>query len=119
MPQYRVVIPGNGQDIRTALSNLLDNAVKFSPERGKLTLVLEREHRGILLMIINQCDPQVRIDPERIFEPFVRAKGSRETGSGLGLAIAKRIVDNHGGSLAVEQGEGVFQIRLRLPCSSD
>jgi two-component system sensor histidine kinase CpxA len=117
MPPDPVVLLGSAQDIRTALSNLLDNGVKFCPERGALTLLLERENAGVLVVVKNDCDPQVSIDPDRIFEPFVRAKGAGERGSGLGLAITKRIVDNHGGSLAVEQGEGTFQIRLQIPYS--
>jgi len=86
------------------LINLVDNAVKYTPSGGSVTISLEQAREGVALIVE---DTGIGIDPadaRRIFEPFVRLDEgrSRDTGgSGLGLAIARSIAVAHGGTLEV------------------
>ncbi len=102
-----------------ALSNLVDNALKYGKEGGRVTLSGRIEGDACLLEV---ADDGPGISPEhlpRIFERFYRVdKGrSREVGgTGLGLSIAKHIVESHGGILRVESRIGVgTRFVLRLP----
>src|SRR5262249_4489653 len=85
-----------------AISNLLTNACKFSPEGGAVTVGLEREP-GRLRIYVGDKGPGIPPEfKDRIFERFARprtAKTEGIEGAGLGLSIAKEIVDKHGGRL--------------------
>ena len=96
-----------------AILNLLLNAEQAMPEGGQITLQAEREPGFVRLGII---DTGKGIPPEtlpKIFEPFFSTK---RTGSGLGLPTTKRIVEAHGGTIAVESevGKGT-KFTLRFP----
>ena len=119
------VIPGEGTlraDIRKlalALSNLLDNAVKYGKEGGRITFTGRVEEGACVLEV---ADDGPGISPEdlrRIFERFYRVdKGrSRELGgTGLGLSIARHIVESHGGTIRVESRLGVrTRFTIRIP----
>jgi two-component system phosphate regulon sensor histidine kinase PhoR len=102
-----------------ALSNLVDNALKYGKVRGSVTLSGRIEGDVCLLEVV---DDGPGISPEhlpRIFERFYRIdKGrSRELGgTGLGLSIAKHIVESHGGILYVESRLGVgTRFTIRIP----
>ena len=118
-----VTVLGDGAALRRALLNLVDNAIKYTPPGGRVTLSVERQDASALLTV---QDTGIGIAPEdqaRIFEPFVRldAARSRETGgSGLGLAIARSIVAVHGGSLSVDSTPGSgSRFTIRLPAAPD
>ena len=103
--------------IRQAASILLDNAIKYTPEGGKVTLtVYERDGRAELSV----SDTGVGITEDQlplVFERFHRADPSRaDGGAGLGLSIARQIAESHGGTIEVESapGEG-STFRLLLP----
>lgn len=99
------------------LANLLDNAVRHSPDGGVVVLAAAREGAGVRLRV---TDPGPGIPPEdraRAFERFSRLDAGRATdegGAGLGLAIVKEIVELHGGSIRVENGVGC-RIAVDLP----
>ncbi|HEU4949213.1 MAG TPA: ATP-binding protein [Candidatus Deferrimicrobiaceae bacterium] len=102
-----------------ALSNLVDNALKYGKEGGRVTLSGRIEGGDCLLEV---ADDGPGISPEhlpRIFERFYRVdKGrSRELGgTGLGLSIAKHIVESHGGTIRVQSRVGVCtRVLLRIP----
>jgi two-component system phosphate regulon sensor histidine kinase PhoR len=106
-----------------ALSNLIDNALKYGKEGGRVTLSGRIEGDACLLEV---ADDGPGISPEhlpRIFERFYRAdKGrSRELGgTGLGLSITKHIVESHGGILRVESRFGVgTRFVIRLPAAPE
>jgi two-component system phosphate regulon sensor histidine kinase PhoR len=121
------VVAGDGTvrvDVRKlilAVSNLVDNAVKYGKEGGRVTLSGKVEGGACTLEV---ADDGPGIPPEelpRIFERFYRVdKGrSREMGgTGLGLSIARHIVESHGGSIRAESRLGVgtrFIIHLPKP----
>jgi NtrC-family two-component system sensor histidine kinase KinB len=96
-------IPADRDLILRVLTNLLDNAVKFTPREGHITLQIERREEGVLFAV---SDTGLGISPEyreRIFDRFARpehAKGIK--GTGLGLAFCKLAVEAHGGRIWVE-----------------
>ena len=103
-----------------AVSNLVDNAVRFTPEGGRISISLQTNREGAQIVI---TDTGCGIAPEhisRIFDRFYRVDASRSSeGTGLGLALVKSIADLHGGSIAVvsEVGRGT-RFALRLPGKS-
>jgi signal transduction histidine kinase len=85
-----------------ALANLLDNAVKYTPERGKVEVWTERVDAAIRVTV---RDTGPGIDPDdlpHIFERFYRGRGTTAAGSGLGLAIVHSVMQAHGGKVWVE-----------------
>jgi two-component system sensor histidine kinase KdpD len=86
------------------VTNLLENAARHSPDGGTVR-VRAREHDGWIEVVVADQGPGVDpVDRDRIFEPFRRGEGS--TSSGVGLAICRAIVEAHGGSIAVQAGDG-------------
>jgi two-component system phosphate regulon sensor histidine kinase PhoR len=99
------------------LTNLVDNAIKFNREGGKVVVRYENnEHSRILVEDTGEGIPAQHV--ERLFERFYRVDRARSRdlgGTGLGLAIVKHLARAHGGEVAVESrlGEGsVFAIEL-------
>ena len=115
-----VTVLGEGGALRRAVLNLVDNAVKYTPAGGKVSLsLLARDGRALIVV----QDTGIGIDPAdraRIFDPFVRLDAARnrdEGGVGLGLALVRSIVAAHGGTVDVESSSGAgsrFTIRLPL-----
>jgi two-component system phosphate regulon sensor histidine kinase PhoR len=102
-----------------ALSNLLDNAIKYGREGGRITLAGRAWEGGCLLEV---SDDGPGIPPEhlpRIFERFYRVDQGRSRelgGTGLGLSIAKHIVESHGGTIRAESRLGVgTRFLIRIP----
>jgi len=100
------------------LVNLLDNALRFTPEEGTITLSAQRSLDGVAIEVKDTGPGIPAEDLEHLFERFYRGDKSRQReagGSGLGLAIAKSLVENQGGQIRVESkpGEGaMFSIEL-------
>jgi len=112
--------------IQQILSNLLDNAIKFTPHGGQIIVSVKKERTpdGVEAGVIKVVDTGIGIKPEflpRVFERFTQAEtgANREiSGLGLGLAIAKALAEAHGGKVtAHSEGPGrgsAFAISLRL-----
>lgn len=118
-----IVAEWDAQLLQRVLDNLLGNAIKFSPDGSEIRLTLTREEGdGGTWAILKVRDQGLGIpaaDLERIFEPFVRGANvvGQVNGTGLGLAGARRIVEQHGGSLTAESQEGhgaTFTMRLPM-----
>jgi len=106
--------------VEMALENLLDNALRFTPAGGQVTLALERDPGSILTRIEDTGGGIPPEDLERIFQRFFsRAPGGApSTGNGLGLPIARAAVEKHGGTLTAENlpgGGASFKIFLPAP----
>lgn len=98
------------------IDNLLDNAIRYTPPAGRITVGWHCESEQVLLWVHDSGPGIPAEDLTRIFEPHFRgdkARGSRTGGAGLGLAIVRRLVEAHGGSISVTNENGArFVIRL-------
>ncbi|GAA1049448.1 sensor histidine kinase [Arthrobacter russicus] len=109
---------GDADLLVTAFRNLIDNAVRYSPEHTKVGIGLRRTEGLVSVSVSDQGDGISTEEQERIFERFYRvdAARSRQTGgTGLGLSIVKHVISNHGGEVTVwsQQGKGsTFTVRL-------
>jgi signal transduction histidine kinase len=111
-----VTVSGRPAALRRAISNLIDNAVKYG---GGAEVTLKAEAKRVVLAVEDRGPGIPRSEREKVFEPFYRIEGSRnpETGGvGLGLAVARSIAREHGGDivLAARKGGGL-SARLELP----
>jgi signal transduction histidine kinase len=122
-PDHFPIVDADPRRVEQVLRNLLDNAVKYSPQGG---LVVVRGEVDEGEVVISVADQGVGIAPEhlnRLFEKFFRVEsglGRHVVGSGLGLPIARTIVESHGGRIWAESqvGEGstlYFTLPLRGP----
>ena len=118
-PNGEITVRGNPEELRTAVANLLDNAVKYSQEQQDITVELATPDIDNVVMSVR--DRGVGIPPKelkRIFKRFYRIPGQRRQvkGTGLGLFIVRSIARRHGGDVsAASEGEGrgsTFSIRL-------
>lgn len=121
-----VVIPGmislngNEKSIRQLVNILMDNAIKYSPEEGEISVEVQKQGRNILLAVSNSTYASIPKDKlDMIFERFYRIDPSRSTmtgGYGIGLSVAKAIVNAHNGKIsAATVGENVLKITVVLP----
>jgi two-component system OmpR family sensor kinase len=85
--------------VATMIRNLLDNAVRFTPQGGRVDVGVYREGNEAVVQIEDTGPGIPSGDIDRIFEPFFRGGRPAEDGTGLGLSIVKRIVDQLGGQL--------------------
>jgi signal transduction histidine kinase len=111
-----IIVHGTAADLRRLMLNLLDNAVKFTPEGGRIEFALSAEGSAALLSVRDSgpgIDPR---DLDRVFEPFYRSRSANGTGSGLGLALSREIVRRHGGDIrAANRAGGGCEVQVRLP----
>jgi two-component system phosphate regulon sensor histidine kinase PhoR len=107
LPPVLPMVLADAERVRQVVTNLLHNAIKFTPAGGTVTLSVEPLSDEV---VVSVCDTGVGIpsdDVPRIFERFYKADRARSGGgTGLGLAIAKHIVQGHGGRIWVESVEG-------------
>jgi len=103
------------EQIFRVLSNLLGNAIKFTPEGGTITVQAERRNDE-LMVSVSDTGPGIPADQlPHLFERFWQARPARELGAGLGLYIAKGIVEAHGGRIWAESPAGarlIFTVPL-------
>ena len=111
-------IRGDRARLRQVLGNLIENAVKYSPEGGEVR-VSAAASNGAVTIAVRDTGPGIpREQQARIFEKFGRAdvEGGSKPGTGLGLFIARSIAEAHGGSLDVSSGAGAGStFTLKLP----
>jgi signal transduction histidine kinase len=105
-------VHADGQRIAQVLTNLLSNALRHTPQEGRIDVRLRMENRAALIAVSDTGPGISAEDLPHIFDRFYRAdkSRSRETqsagGSGLGLAIARGIIEAHGGRIWVESEPG-------------
>jgi signal transduction histidine kinase len=121
-PDQPVVVPLDEAAIDQVLTNLLDNALKYSPSGGEVTLKVRLTSHGASLAVRDGGIGLPRGETETIFTPFARATNATAShlpGMGLGLYICRNIVERHGGRIWAEspgEGQGTT-INLWLPAT--
>jgi signal transduction histidine kinase len=114
-----IVMRGNRELISQALSNLVDNAIKYAaPDRGKSEIAVAAQSEGdrVLLMVSDNGPGIAAADRPRVVERFVRLERSRsQPGSGLGLSLAAAVARLHGGELRLEDNDPGLKAIIALP----
>lgn len=108
--------------IERALDNVINNAIRYSPQNGQITISFEKNSKYCLLKIHDEGEGVNDKDLEKIFEPFFRLDSSRNRqtgGFGLGLSLVKRILDLHKGSVAAFNHLDGFMIEMKIPLHED
>lgn len=103
----------NELEAATVIKNLVDNAIRYSPNGSQIDLSV---HTHINQVVLAVEDNGAGIAPEertRVLDPFYRIAGSEQTGSGLGLSIVKTIVERWGGTISLSEPQH-FQHGLRV-----
>jgi two-component system sensor histidine kinase SenX3 len=117
-----LTVPGDERQLATAVANLLDNAIAYSPTHTRVAVTARRRDESVEVSVTDQGIGIAPADCERVFERFYRVDParSRETGgTGLGLAIVKHIAGNHGGRVEVWSVEGTGStFTLLLPAGA-
>lgn len=106
--QNGLQIVGNRAFLAQALANLVDNAIKYTPEGGAIMLRSRRRSSGEVEISVTDTGPGVPPeDRERVLDRFVRLDDSRtETGAGLGLSLVTAVMGAHGGRIELSEGPG-------------
>ncbi|MGC9358617.1 MAG: sensor histidine kinase, partial [Anaerolineae bacterium] len=120
LPPDLPALRGDFDLLRRTLTNLLDNASKFSPARGSLELTLIYDEEAFRFTIVDSGPGVAFEDRERIFDLYSRGQGQQSSGAGIGLAFCKLVVEAHGGRIWVDNPgeEGaifVFTIPREIP----
>ncbi|GAA4341955.1 ATP-binding protein [Variovorax defluvii] len=110
-------VRGRQDALRTLLRNLLDNAVKYTPEGGRVDIRIARQGGATELTVEDSGPGLPAAERERVLDRFYRAGEPQAPGSGLGLAIVKSIADQHGAQLDIGHSEalGGLRVALRFP----
>ncbi|HEV2282481.1 MAG TPA: ATP-binding protein [bacterium] len=115
-----LVVTADADRLLQVFTNLIDNAIKFTPDGGAVAVALRQDGADAVVSVADSGRGIPPDDLPRIFDRFYRVERSRSReagGSGLGLAIAKHIVDAHGGRITVTSRPGVgstFSVALPL-----
>ena len=114
------LIEGNSEKLYRVVFNLLDNAIRFSPDSGKISTQIHEDDKYLILSIKDEGPGLSKDDLKNMFQRFYRGDPSRyknkRIGSGLGLSIAQQIVVNHKGSIeACNDINGGALMKIKLP----
>jgi two-component system OmpR family sensor kinase len=109
-----VAMLGHPDALRILLRNLLDNAIRYTPEGGRIDVSVQREGDALLLLVDDSGPGIAEADRARVLDRFYRVQGSPAGGSGLGLAIVHAIAQMHGASLTLSTAPGLGGLRVQL-----
>ena len=108
----------DGDALLSLLRNLLENALKYTPAGGQVTVGLERFEPGFVSLLVQDSGPGIAADERvRVFEPFYRSPDAGATGTGLGLAIVKAIAERHHATvrLGTSSALGGLRVEVKFP----
>ena len=114
--QRDIVVRASEIDLTMLIRNLVDNAIRYTPEGGRIDLSVEVGPNGAAFQVQDTGPGIPPEDRERVFAPFHRLLGSDEFGSGLGLSIVKTIADRLGADISLGQSAGAgLQVVVTIP----
>ena len=113
-------ITGNEDLLKQVWLNLLDNAIKFTPSGGKITVAIEKNAETLSVSVENTGSFIPRDERDRIFRKFYQSDTSHAgSGNGIGLAVVKRITELHGGDVEVTSGDNTTKFTVTLPLAEN
>jgi signal transduction histidine kinase len=104
-PAAPVNVMGDGGALGILLRNLVDNAIRYTPNGGKVTVDITQQDSHTVLRVTDSGPGIPEAERQRVFKRFYRGLGTQATGSGLGLSIAQRIAELHGAVIAFDTPE--------------
>jgi len=113
-----VRVTGNEEWLKSAVKNLLENALRYTDEGGLVHVDVKKSGGEVIIEITNNSPPIEQEELESIFKPFYRRRATNIEGTGLGLAIVKKIVGMHHGMVGARNVPEGFQVWVRLPAAS-
>ena len=115
-----IAAPVDSVRMRQAFANLLDNALKYTPRGGRVSIELRPQQEQVEIVFTDNGAGISEKDLPRIWERLYRGDKSRNTpGLGLGLSLVKAIVETHGGRIEISSSEGKgSKFRVYLPATS-
>jgi len=116
----RAITPSQGypcykEDIRIVLDNVLTNAIKYSHENATISVASHADNDTIVIAVTNPYSSLSDAELETMFVPFKRLGYDAVEGNGLGLAFAKKIIEDHGGTMTASNAPDGFCMTIRLP----
>jgi len=110
------VISGNRNLISQALANLVDNAIKYSTEGGRVEVTLDHDAKGARIVVADNGPGIPEEDRNRVIERFVRLESSRNSpGTGLGLSLVSAVARLHDAELTLSDNGPGLRAELRFP----
>lgn len=114
--QQDVILQASEIDLTMLLKNLIDNAIRYTPEGGRIDLSAKITPNGATFSVRDTGPGIPKQDREQVFDPFHRLLGNDEFGSGLGLSIVKTIVDRLGAGISLgESPGGGLDVTVTIP----
>jgi two-component system OmpR family sensor kinase len=111
------LVQGDPASVAILLSNLVDNALRYTPRGGRIDVAVDHDADGATLSV-SDTGPGIPVaERARVFDRFYRGEVNEEAGSGLGLSIVKRIADAHGATITLDappEGSGLV-VRVHFP----
>jgi signal transduction histidine kinase len=108
LPDSLPIIQGDGPRLEQVMLNLINNATKFTPEGGSITVRVCKEDSGLVIEVKDNGIGIAKDQQDKLFKPYSRLHSDRQShpGLGLGLALAKQVVELHGGKIWVDSDTG-------------
>ncbi len=111
-----LIVTGERAKLQRVIANLLDNAIKYTPAHGMVTVTVKPDKNSVILKVIDNGNGIDAKDLPNIFDRFYRADKSRSTtGSGLGLSLARAIIQAHSGKISVTSNQTGTTFTVILP----
>ncbi|NNM83552.1 MAG: two-component sensor histidine kinase [Burkholderiales bacterium] len=113
------MVKGDAEMVGILVSNLVRNAIRYTPEEGSVGVRISEDESAIWLHVVDNGPGIAPEERARVFERFYRTLGNRVSGSGLGLSIVKRIADLHHAEVSLDSGEDGkgLSVGVRFPKS--
>ena len=116
----RAALLGVESELRSLVTNLVDNALRYSPAHSQVTVIVREAAAGVDLLVVDAGPGISRAERERVFERFQRIDGDPTRGSGLGLPIVRAVAERHHGSVTLEDAQAGrsppgLAVRVRFP----
>jgi len=117
LPRAPLFVDADSLRVTQAISNLLDNAVKYGGEPPEVTLKMGCDKRDVFLRVLDNGEGVRASEQDSIFELFAQGEHSRGQGLGVGLWLSRKLAEHMGGALDLETLSGQTCFTLRLPAS--
>ena len=122
MGELDAEVQSSAVDLTTLLKNLVDNAIRYTPDNGRIDLSVQTGAGGVTLQVGDTGPGIAPEERERVFDAFYRVLGNDEVGSGLGLSIVKTIAARIGATISLayadEQARTGLRVSVLLPAAS-